>query len=219
MNHNLRSIVYNSADFISQDMESCENPLHILNSIVVPRPIAFVTSHNTSGVVNAAPFSYFNIVSTKPPIVSISIERLNGEYKDTYRNIALNKEFVVNICSMNLAHAISIAAGEYPSHVSEIELAQLSLIPSTKISTPRIANTLVQIECILNQTVKIGDNQAELILGEVAMVHIHKDIIGKDGRINIEKLNPIARLSGSMYAKLSDFITVSRVIVDTEVSE
>jgi flavin reductase (DIM6/NTAB) family NADH-FMN oxidoreductase RutF len=202
-------------EFITYDMNSFDDPYHLLNSIVVPRPIAFITSYSPKGVINAAPFSYFNIVSTNPPILSIAIEKRKGVCKDTSKNIASAKEFTVNVCSVNIAQALTLAAADFPSDISEIEITKLSLLPSEKISTPRIANTLIQMECVLSQIIKVGKGQVDLILGEIVKIHLHKDILNDDGRIDFEKLNPIARLSGSTYAKLSDFFNIPRHIVDT----
>ncbi len=182
---------------------------HLLNSIVVPRPIAFVTSKGTDGTINAAPFSYFNIICSNPAMISLAIERRNGLQKDTARNITLTGEFVVNICSVNLAQSINIAKGDFPPHISEIELTNLSLLPSRKIAVPRIANTYVQLECVLKDVVVIAKGQGELILAEVVQFHLHKDILDNQGRVDIAKLNPLARLSGLTYARVSDFFDVS----------
>lgn len=187
-------------DFVTRNSDF----LQLLNSIIVPRPIAFVTTIGANGVINAAPFSYFSVACTDPPIISIAIERRGEERKDTPRNILYLKEFVVNICPLELAKTVSIAGGDYPPHVSEVELTNLCLIASEKISVPRIANTPVQIECILHQIVGVG--RGDLILGRVVNVHLHKEILNAQGRVATEKLNPLARIAGSSFAKVSDFI-------------
>lgn len=197
-------------DFQSQSIDKEPFTYNLLSSIIVPRPVAFVTTLGTNGVVNAAPFSFFNAVSTHPPIISIAIKQRTAQRKDTARNIIATKEFVVNICSIEIAKAISVASGEYPPDLSEIELTKLSLIPSKKISVPRVANTLVQMECILDQVVEIGIDPVDLILGEVVAIHIHKDILNSQGHVDVEKLNPLARLAGSTYAKIHDFFDIKR---------
>ena len=149
------STIYVTEDFTSYDINSSTHSSNLINSIVVPRPIAFITSKGLNGVINAAPFSYFNVVCTEPHIVSIAIQQRNGKRKDTARNIFESKEFVINICSLNLAKSVSIAGGDFPPEKSEIGLANLSLLPSQKISVPRIANTLVQMECVLDQSVTL----------------------------------------------------------------
>lgn len=201
---------YEAEEFLPYEIEGPIHANSFLNSIVVPRPIAFVTTIGPGGMINAAPFSYFNMACTNPPMLSIAIERRKGIRKDTSRNIAERKEFVVNICSIDLAKAASIAGGDYPPEMSEIDLAQLSLIPSTEISTPRIANSLAQIECTLFQIIELGKDPTDLILGQIVKVHVHKSVLNNQGRVDFEKLNPLARLSGSTYAKLTDYFNIAR---------
>lgn len=196
---------YSTDAFITQ-----ESSYQLLNAIVVPRPIAFVTSMGTNGVVNAAPFSYFNIVCTDPSMLSIAIEKRNKTRKDTVCNIDYSKEFVVNICSLEMAKAIVTAGKDFPPEVSEVEMANLSLIPSVVVKVPRIANTLVQIECLLHQIIEISNGQSDLILGEVVKVHVHKSILNEKGRVDVQKLNPIARISGPTYAQLCGFFDVPK---------
>lgn len=190
-------------------------PIHassFINSLVVPRPIALVTTVGRNGVVNAAPFSYFNIACTNPPMVSIAIERRRGERKDSARNIVERGEFVVNVCSVEMAKGVSIAGGDFPPEVSEIELAGLSLLPSVRVGAPRVANCLAQIECTLFQTIELGLDPTDLILGKIVEVHVHRSVIGEGGKIEIGKLNPLARLAGSGYAKLTDYFNIPRGI-------
>lgn len=197
-------------EFVTPAFDGPSYCFSFLNSLIVPRPIAFITSMGQTGVINAAPFSYFNIVCTHPPMVSIAIERRQGERKDTSQNIINRKEFVINICSIDLAKAISIAGGDFPSDISEVELARLSLLPSNKVGAPRIANSLAQMECVLNRVVEVGHDPTDLILADVVVVHLHKDIINNDGRVSVEKLNPLARLAGSSFAKVGDFFDIPR---------
>lgn len=204
------STVYVAEDFTSYDMSGSIHSSNLIHSIVVPRPIALVTSKGFNGVVNAAPFSYFNIVCTEPHIVSIAIQRRCGERKDTARNIIASRELVINICSLNLAKSVSIAGGDFPAEISEVEVANLSLLPSQKISVPRIANTLVQMECLLDQVVEVRKDVVDLILAEVVRVHIHNDILNSNGHVDVPKLNPLARLAGISYAKIDPFCEIPR---------
>lgn len=201
--------VYNDTDFLTQSPDECPNSCSLLlNSIVIPRPIAFVTTLGATGIVNAAPFSYFNLVCTHPSIISLSIGRKNNVRKDTSSNILATKEFVINICSTELAKAVSIASTDFSPDVSEVEIANLSLISSHIVSPPRIANTLVQMECVLNQVIEVGPNQTDLILGQVIKIHLHKDILNAQSRIDVAKLNPLARIAGPTYARVCDFFEV-----------
>lgn len=194
----------NKEAYITHDLEASD-AYSILNSIIVPRPIAFITTRGENGIINAAPFSYFNIVCTKPAIVSVSIERRQSIRKDTAHNIFTNKEYVINICSVDMAAAVSCASKDHPPEISEIDVTSLSLIASEKISVPRIANTLIQMECYLFQALEVGDLKGDLILGKVLKVHLHKEILNPNGQIDFKKLNPLARLSGNAYAKLDPF--------------
>lgn len=202
--------VNQQTDFIDHDFANAHYSANVLNSLILPRPIAFITTIGASGVVNAAPFSYFNIACTKPAMVSIAIERREGHPKDTSRNILLAKEFVINICSQDIAKAISVASGDFPPTVSEIELSKLSLIPSLLVSPPRVANTLAQLECRLSQVIEVGEDPTDLILGRVVKVHVHKSLMNEKGRIDVERLDPLARLSGTTYAQIKNFFNIPR---------
>jgi flavin reductase (DIM6/NTAB) family NADH-FMN oxidoreductase RutF len=210
MDKKVMETVYSDDEFTSYDMSQSSHSSNFINSIVVPRPIALITSKRFDGVVNAAPFSYFNVVCTQPHIVSIAIQRQNGEFKDTTRNILASKEFVINICSLYLAKPVSITGGDFPPNISEVELAHLSLLPSQKVSAPRIANTLVQMECVLDQIIEVRKNIVDVILAEVKIIHTHKDILNDKGYVDVLKLNPLSRLSGISYAKTSPFCDIPR---------
>lgn len=204
------SIAYSMEDFTYFDTTASSCSSNFINSIVVPRPIALITSKGENEIINAAPFSYFNVVCASPFIVSIAIQRRNGERKDTARNIVASKEFVINICSLNLAKSVSIAGGDFPPDMSEVELANFSLLPSNKISVPRIANTSIQMECILDQMIEVRTGFVDLILGEVVCVHVLCDILNSNGYVDIQKLNPLSRLSGIAFAKTIHFCEIPR---------
>lgn len=202
---------YSAEEFVSTMIEGPAYSLSFLNSFVVPRPIAFVTTKSQENIINAAPFSYFNIVCTNPPILSLAIEKRKGERKDTAKNILHTKEFVINVCSVEFAKTITVASCDFPPHVSEAEYLNLTLLPSKKISVPRVAHTLIQMECTFYKLVEIGNDPTDLLLGEVVYTHTHQSLLNENGRIDIKKLNPLARLSGPSYAALSsDFFEIPR---------
>ena len=200
--------IFSQEDYIVYELDGPIRSSSFINSLVVPRPIAFITTLSEEGIVNAAPFSYFNIACTNPAMVSVAIERRNGERKDTSRNIVATHEFVVNICSLELAQAVSISGNDFPPHVSEIELAGLSLIPSQKIRAPRIANTLAQLECRLYKIIELGKDSTDLILGEIVQVHVHKTILNDEKKIDPVKINPLARVAGPTFASLSNYFDI-----------
>jgi flavin reductase (DIM6/NTAB) family NADH-FMN oxidoreductase RutF len=182
----------------------------ILNAIIVPRPIAFVTTVAETGVVNAAPFSYFNGVTASPPMISISIGRRGTERKDTSRNLARTGEFVVNVSTVALARALSVAAGDFPADVSEAQKTGLALLPGQAVRVPRIANSPVHLECILDRIIEVGDGPVDLVLGRVVLVHVRKDLLDEEGRIVTERLDPLARLAGLQFAPLGPPFEVPR---------
>ncbi len=174
--------------------------------MVVPRPIAFVSSISPDGIANLAPFSFFNAVSYSPPTIVFSAARHAGwKEKDTLANIEANGEFVVNIVSEEIAEAMNSTAAEYPADVDEFEIAGLTALPSDTIKSPRVAESPVSMECRLNQVVELGegDNSHGLVIAEVVLLHIRDDVINGH-RIDQQKLKPVGRLAGSMYCSTLD---------------
>jgi flavin reductase (DIM6/NTAB) family NADH-FMN oxidoreductase RutF len=186
---------------------------HFLTSAIVPRPVAWVTTLDPStGVVNAAPFSWFNAVCADPPTIMLAIiERPDGSPKDTVRNIRASGEFVVNVSPKSLVAQMVQSSGDYPPDVSEIEVTGLATAPSRKVRPPRIAQSPVHLECRLAQEIPLGRGQkVSLVLGEV--VHISADDAVVDARGNIDpaKLTLVARMGGSEYLDTERFFTVKR---------
>ena len=181
----------------------------ILVSIVVPRPIAFVTSTNDRGIVNAAPYSFFNALTGSPPLVVISVGRKNGEMKHTAENILRHKEFAVNLVTDELVAPMNISSADFPEGTSEVEQAQLSLAESTVIRTPRIAMAKVSFECVLHKHLEIGTDPTDIIVGEVVQFHI-SDELYSNGTIDQRKLRLIARMGGNFYCRATDLFEVER---------
>ncbi len=201
-----------ASDFGSLDFQAQSEGAvyHWMNGMIVPRPIAFVTSVSEEGVVNGAPFSYFNAVTASPPVLSIAVGRREGVPKDTSRNIRRSGQFVVNVCSVDLAGSISLAAGDFPADQSEIEVAGLTLLPSTRISVPRVANSPIHLECELERVVELGEGPVDLILGRIVFVHFRKDLLDDEGRIDPARLDPLARMAGLSFGRVGDFFEVPR---------
>ena len=128
------------------EMTERENYKFLIGS-VIPRPIAFVTTISKDGILNGAPFSYFNIVSSNPPMLSLAIQRSEGKYKDTARNILQSKEFVIHIVDEQNVEKINKTAASLPPEQSEIELAGLTPVESVKISVPGIKEAKIRMEC------------------------------------------------------------------------
>lgn len=193
---------------------------HFLTSAIVPRPIAWVTTVDpATGVVNAAPFSWFQAVCADPPMVMLAIQRRgDGSLKDTVRNARATQEFVVNVSPRALAEQMVQTSAEYPPDVSELEAAGLATAPSAKVRPPRIAASPVHLECRLRQEIPLGGKGGtSLLLGEV--VHFAADDAVLDARGNVDprKLVLAARLGGSEYVDTERFFTLRRPVLDDSV--
>lgn len=187
----------------------------LLIGSVLPRPIAFVTSVNEQGIVNAAPFSFFNVVGTEPPLICVSCMRKpGGKMKDTARNIAGQKEFVVHIVDGKNVERVNDTSVEFPPDVSEAEMVGFKLLPSAIVKVPRIAGTKVQMECRLHQMIQLGGKEgspnADLIIGEVVQFHIDDDLYD-DGKIDTLALDPVSRLAGTSYGKIGEIFSLPRL--------
>ncbi|MEH7418742.1 flavin reductase family protein [Neobacillus drentensis] len=188
-----------------------ENYKFLIGSII-PRPIAFVTSISKEGVLNGAPFSYFNIVSSNPPMISISIQRSAGGQKDTARNIKESKEYVVHIVDEQNVEKINKTAASLPPNESEIELAHLTPVDSVKISVPGVKEAKIRMECLLEHSLELGGLDTpgcDLIIGKVVQFHIENDIY-ENGRIDPRGLAAVSRLAGNNYAKIGEIFEIER---------
>jgi flavin reductase (DIM6/NTAB) family NADH-FMN oxidoreductase RutF len=174
----------------------------LLCGIVVPRPIAWVTSVSAAGLVNAAPFSSYNYVAHSPPMLAINIGARNGGLKDTARNIVESREFVVNVATLSNMEYMHETSAEFGPEVSETTALGLELLPSHQVRPPRIAMSPVQMECRLQQVVKLGRLNT-LYIGEVLAFHLSSDVY--DGRhVDSIRMQPVARLGGPYYAALGE---------------
>ncbi|MFB9330189.1 flavin reductase family protein [Paenibacillus aurantiacus] len=183
---------------------------------VVPRPIAWVTTLSESDVLNAAPFSYFSIVSSNPPLLSVSVQRKGGEMKDTARNAIARGELVIHIVDEeNVAQANETAAN-LPPEESEVELAGLTAVPSEAIAVPGLAEAKIRMECVLDQVVPLGrpgesDATGDLLIARVVRFHVAESVY-QNGRIDAGKLQPVSRMAGHDYAALGRLFTIDRPI-------
>jgi flavin reductase (DIM6/NTAB) family NADH-FMN oxidoreductase RutF len=175
----------------------------LLVGCVVPRPIAWITTVDAEGRVNAAPFSSYNYVATDPPMLAVNITSKGDNLKDTARNIRESREFVVNVADVSTMEAMHASASEYPPDISETDALNIELLPSSHVRPPRIAASPVQMECKLDQFIVLGKGRNTLYIGEVVAFHLATDIY--DGqRVDSVALNPIARLGGPYYAALGE---------------
>lgn len=184
----------------------------LLTSTIVPRPIAFVTTVDAQGRVNAAPFSFFNAVGSAPPTVVLGFEpNADGSQKDTPNNIVATSEFVVNLVDRALAERMSEAAASLPPGVSEVDHVGLDTIPSVAVTAPRLAASPVAMECRLTHNNPLSGG-GRVILSEVVEFHILESIIESLDplRIDLEQLDAISRLSGPHYGTTRDRFSIQR---------
>lgn len=196
----------------ASDNISPKTAYKLLSSTILPRPIAFVTSLNSDGQANAAPFSFFNAMGSEPPVIVIGFTpQADGSQKDTPNNILMTKEFVVNLVDEPLAAQMNICAATLPSDVDEIALAELETTPSFEIAPPRLTAAPVSLECRYYDDMKLSGG-GRIIVGEVIHFHIKDEVISNTDplRIDVDKLSPISRLSGSKYGRITDQFEIQR---------
>jgi len=180
---------------------------------VTPRPIAWVTTLSPTGVVNLAPFSFFNAFGANPPVVVFSPTlRRDGSKKDTLLNLESLGEFVIHAATAPLAEKVNLTSKEIPASESEVLLANLTTVPSVRVKPPRIAESPVALECVVRQIVPCGTGPiaANLVIGEVMMIHIADTVLDANGRIDPRKLQTVARLGGDTWCRTSDLFEQKR---------
>ena len=204
------------------DLQGADAPhaYRLLASVIVPRPIALVTTLSPKGQVNAAPFSFFNMMGSSPPVVALGIgDRGPGAPKDSRANIERTGEFVINLVHESLADAMNVCGIDFPADVGELEAAKLTPASSAKVQVPRVEESLVQMECRLASIVEVGDNQ--IVLGEVVFLHVRDEYIDADSlRVRTEALGLIGRMhGGGWYARTTDLFDLPRKTYEQWVRE
>ena len=175
----------------------------LLNSVVIPRPIAWVSSRSEAGVDNLAPHSFFTVACTDPPIVQFtSVGR-----KDSLANVEATREFVVNFTPEPLFEAVNATSVNAPPHVSEFDHVGIVREPSLRVAPPRVAAAPVAIECVLHDTLPIGD--CTVVLGRVVHVAIDATAM-RDGRPAVDLLRPLARLGGRQWSTIGEVLEIDR---------
>lgn len=181
----------------------------LITNLVVPRPIAWVTSSSRDGIVNLAPFSFFNAVASEPLYVVVSVGRRDdGAPKDTARNIEARREFVVNLVTEDLLAAMNVSAADFPPDRSELEATGLATAASLRVAPPRLSEAGASLECKLHQAVALGEST--LFIAEVVMFHVADRYLGP--RMHVENFAPLGRLgSPSLYCRTTDRFALPRV--------
>jgi flavin reductase (DIM6/NTAB) family NADH-FMN oxidoreductase RutF len=184
----------------------------LFSSVVVPRPIAWVSTIGENGIFNLAPFSFFGIISASPALIYVSIgHKRDGQKKDTLVNIESSRDFVVNIVTEDLAKVMNQSSAEYPSDVNEFKEVGLTSVKADIVTSPMLAESPVNIECQQYNIMEFGDSprRSSMVVGEAVRVHI-KDELYVDGAIQFSALKALGRHSGNLYCGTTDIIEMER---------
>lgn len=175
-----------------------------LTSVVVPRPIAWVSTRSMAGVDNLAPHSFFSIAGVDPPVVSFT----SVGTKDSLRNILATGEFVVSVCTEDLRDQVNLTGTDFPASVSEYDAVGLTREPSLKVAPPRVAESPVAMECRLVDTKSFGD--CTVVFGQVVHLVVSETVL-RDGRPEISLLRPVARLGANEWSDIGDVTSHRRI--------
>lgn len=194
-----------------KDLTQRENYKLLIGSII-PRPVAVVSTQSADGIVNIAPFSFFNIVSSEPVILSLAIQRKEGELKDTARNLLATKEAVVHILDQTNVQEANKTAALLPADQSELTVSGFTTTASKTIAVPGLNEASVRLETILHQHIPIKKDQqitADLLLLEVVGYQVAEDVY-QDGKIDPRALQAVSRLAGNSYATIGEIFDIKR---------
>jgi len=182
----------------------------LLASLVLPRPIALVSSRSAAGIPNLAPFSFFTVAAADPPVLSISVDKRFGrEPKDTRANILETGEFVINVVSEPIAVGMNTASLDWPSDVDEFEKAGLTAVYDTRcVAVPRVGEALASFECRHVQSVTFGE--WIVLFGSVLGIRCDPDLLDEAWRVDVDRLQPVGRLSGNQYCYVRDRFSMAR---------
>lgn len=185
----------------------------LLTGIVIPRPIGWISSISEDGILNLAPFSYFNAVGDDPPHVMFSAGNGKNANKDTLKNVLTTKQFVVNMVTEALVEQMNATAQAIPSDQSEFDLAKLTPIPSLKVKPPRVKESPISMECELVHHYTLEDSKfggSTILIGRIVLFHVEDKMVLDDYKIDIERYQPVSRLAGANYSKLGEIFSVKR---------
>ncbi len=189
----------------------------ILTGTIIPRPVAFVTTLTENETINAAPFSYFNIVSANPPLVSVAVQRHpnSNEKKDTARNAIQQGEFVVHLGDEYIVEDMNQTAATLPPEESELSHTSLTTIPSDRVKVPSLKEARIRFECTLEHHLEVGGTEeqpaCDLLIGRIVAYHIDDALYDEEkGYIRTDLVKPVSRLAGQDYAKLGEIFSIER---------
>lgn len=195
---------------VSMEHLSTMQKYWLITGSVGPRPIALVTSLDSQGRCNAAPYSAFNYMGEDPPLFAIAVDHYGeeshrpGEMKDTLKNIIERGEFVVNMVDEQIVERMVLCGTDFPSHISEAEAVGFALAPSRQVQVPRIAEAPIAWECRLYKVLDFS-TQRSIVFGEIVAMYFREDLIDEERlRVRVEKFAPVGRLGGPNYVRSTD---------------
>lgn len=193
----------------------------VLTGVVVPRPIAWVSTVSPDGVPNVAPYSFFQAITPSPPHISFSAGARDGEKKDSQRNIEASGEFAVNIVNGDVARRMAMSALEFQPETSEFEATGLTLADCEAIGSPRVAEAPATLECRMRHMLPVGDERygATLIIGEVVRFHVRDDLVLENYRIDFKALDAVGRMAGDWYCSTENQYELPRPKYAEELSD
>jgi flavin reductase (DIM6/NTAB) family NADH-FMN oxidoreductase RutF len=191
-----------------------EQSYKLLNSSIVPRPIAWVSTVSEEGIHNLAPFSWFNAVAVQPPTVafSVGLDDLERGFKDTYVNLNASGECVINIVTAPAAAAMNICGTAFDPTTDEFAEAGVTPVKSELVRPMRVQESPVQLECKLHQVVTLGNEKGrnDLMICSVLLMHVHDDVYIGDYKIDPDKLQAVGRMGGTVYTRTRETFTMER---------
>jgi flavin reductase (DIM6/NTAB) family NADH-FMN oxidoreductase RutF len=184
----------------------------LLTSLVVPRPIGWISTRSPEGVANLAPFSYFAALSANPLLVGVSIGLRRGEPKDTLRNIRASGAFCVNVVPERLLEKMNASSGEYPPEVDELALVGLTAVQAGEVDAPWVGEAPAALECAVFREVELGEAPNVLVIGEVKAAHLSRalELVPGTWAVEPRSLRPVGRLGGDRYTLLGEVRDIPR---------
>lgn len=199
----MSKVVFDLADTESRDSYK------LLSGLVVPRPIGWIGTRRQDGSNNLAPFSFFNVVSTSPPVVLFSAGSHRDRPKDSATLAAVSGEFTVNIVSEDVVEAMAITSGSFGADDDEFAIAGLTPVEGMKVSAPLVAESPANLECRVSQVIDLGGGGTRLVVGDVLVIHVESSVL--DGtRVDSDALRAVGRMAGGTYISTRDRFDVMR---------
>lgn len=206
---------------VDPEATEARNVYRLMVAVIVPRPIAFVSTIGADGIMNLAPFSFFTATSADPPVICFApmistLRARDGGRKDTLRNIQATGEFVVNIVSEEFASQMNICSTEFPPEIDEFQASGLTPVPSDLVRPPRVKESHVHMECRLLEIVDVSAKPlgGSLVLGQVLRFHV-EDGWMENYQLDPDKLRPIGRMGGATYTRTTDRFELVRPAVQS----